>query len=504
MENVIKLSEIRVTYSGLISFLTGLISIATGLIFMVVVTRTLSIEEYGTWGVIIGLLAYGSILDSLVSVWSLRETARGVPSGKTATLLGTGIFSTGGIFIYIIVVFFVGLGESIDQNTLLFAAILIPTKFLMMNLTGINTGWKPQITSYANLISEVTKIISVLIFVLFLDMGVSGVILSILFASIMACIVHLIFGRTKIKNKINFEFLKKWLKLSWIPLYGKIATLLFATDVIIFTMISNSVEGVAFMTVALVIANLVSFAKPISSSVYSKLLESKKRNYLNKNISHLFYFMIPLAAISITFAKPALFVLNPFYDVAVPVVIFMTLRILFFSLSDIFIQFLRGIEEVDLKSESTFKDFIKSKLFYLSTIRIIHGSFYLVILVIILLLERNTLSHLELVIHWSIISLATTIPFAIYLYLLVKKNFNLLLDISRIFKFLLTSIVIFGLVFFLSEEFLEYNIDVFQFVPNLLLFVGMGVGGYLLITYLIDFQTRNLFNSIIGEIIKRK
>jgi len=100
--------------------------------------------------------------------------------------------------------------------------------------------------------------------------------------------------------------------------------------------------------------------------------------------------------------------------------------------------------------------------------------------------------------------LATTIPFAIYLYLLVKKNFNLLLDISRIFKFLLTSIVIFGLVFFLSEEFLEYNIDVFQFVPNLLLFVGMGVGGYLLITYLIDFQTRNLFNSIIGEIIKRK
>jgi hypothetical protein len=60
------------------------------------------------------------------------------------------------------------------------------------------------------------------------------------------------------------------------------------------------------------------------------------------------------------------------------------------------------------------------------------------------------------------------------------------------------------LVFFLSEEFLEYDIDVFQFVPNLLLFVGMGVGGYLLITYLIDFQTRNLFNSIIGEIIKRK
>ena len=50
----------------------------------------------------------------------------------------------------------------------------------------------------------------------------------------------------------------------------------------------------------------------------------------------------------------------------------------------------------------------------------------------------------------------------------------------------------------------EYNNDVFQFIPNLLLFVGIGVSGYLLITYLIDFKTRSLFSSIIGEIIKRK
>ena len=166
--------------------------------------------------------------------------------------------------------------------------------------------------------------------------------------------------------------------------------------------------------------------------------------------------------------------------------------------------FLRGIEKVDLKPESTFKDFIKSKLFSLTTIRIIHGGLYLVILVILLLLERDTVSQLELVIHWAIISLVSTIPFTIYLYLLVKKNFSFSLDISRIFKFLLTSIGIFGLVFFLSEEFLEYNNDVFQFIPNLLLLAGIGVGGYLLITYLIDFKTRSLVSSIIGEITKRK
>ena len=148
------MSGIRVTYSGLIALLTGLITLGTGLVFMVIVTRTLSIEEYGIFGVIIGLLVYGSVLDNLVSFWAIRETARGVKSGKTVALLGTGIFSTAGIFIYIIAAFIVGLGTDIDQNILLFAVILIPTKFLIKNLSGINVGWKPQILSYAHLISE--------------------------------------------------------------------------------------------------------------------------------------------------------------------------------------------------------------------------------------------------------------------------------------------------------------------------------------------------------------
>ena len=166
------MSEIRVTYSGLIALLAAFAGVGFGLIFMVIVTRTLSIEEYGTWGLIIGLLAYGGILDSLVHVWVIRETARGVKSGKTATLLGTGIFSTAGVFVYIIAAFIVGLETQIDQSILLFAVILLPTIFLMKNLNSMNQGWKPQITSYANLISESIKIPTVLIFLLFLDLGV--------------------------------------------------------------------------------------------------------------------------------------------------------------------------------------------------------------------------------------------------------------------------------------------------------------------------------------------
>ena len=85
---------------------------------------------------------------------------------------------------------------------------------------------------------------------------------------------------------------------------------------------------------------------------------------------------------------------------------------------------------------------------------------------------------------------------------MVRKNFSLSLDISRIFKFLLTSIGIFGLVFFLSEEFLEYNNDVFEFIPSVLCFVLLGIVGYLVLTYAVDSRTRKLFKAVIDEVKK--
>ena len=85
---------------------------------------------------------------------------------------------------------------------------------------------------------------------------------------------------------------------------------------------------------------------------------------------------------------------------------------------------------------------------------------------------------------------------------MVKKNFELSLDIFRILKFLLVSIGVFGGVYFLSEEFLEYNDNIFEFLPNLLIFVIMGIIGYLGLTYVIDSGTRKLFNAIIGEVKK--
>ena len=80
------MSNIRVTHTGLLSFLIAIITIFTGFVFTIILTRSLSQEEYGTWSLINGLFLYVMMGNTIISYWSTRETARKIESGKTTVL----------------------------------------------------------------------------------------------------------------------------------------------------------------------------------------------------------------------------------------------------------------------------------------------------------------------------------------------------------------------------------------------------------------------------------
>lgn len=493
-----KLSGIRVTYSGLISFVTGLLSIVTGLAFMLIVTRTLSIEEFGIWNLINGLLFYGLILDPIITYWTTRETARGIQSAKTS-ILSTGIFSFGGIFIYLFSILIVGLETDIDYSLFCIAIVLLPVRYLNKVLSGINAGWKPQILSYANFSSEVIKIPTAFLLVYFLEMGVIGVIFSYLIGFSISIIIQIIFAREKIKGEVKTIFLKKWIKLSWVTLYPRLSTIIYRSDIIVFTIITDSVIGIAYYSASLIIANIVGYANAISSSVYGKLLEGGKTKYIQDNIIRLFYFSIPLIAISIVFAKPALFTLNPEYEKAYVVVIFLTGQVFLMTLVNTFSTFLMGIEKVDVK-ESNFREFVKSKLFLMPTLSLIQFIIYLSTLVVTLILLSPNTPEIVLVKYWASISFISQIPLTIYLFLKIKQNFNLKIEIKIILKYVAGAVLSFGIIFFITDAYLEYNTNLIEFIPSLIILVLFGILGYLGITFVIDSKTRELTYSIINEL----
>lgn len=499
------MSGIRVTYSGLISFAIGLVSIVTGLIFTLIVTRQLTSDQLGTWTLIGGLLTYIIISESIISYWVTREVAQGIDSGKTA-IFASGVFSVGGIAIYLIVAFLGADQFKVDRNILYLSSILIPVIFLDRTLSAINLGWKPQAASYGSLVFETVKIPVGLILVYFLHLGVKGAILTSFCAYVLGIIILLIYARHKIRNAIKIEFIKKWMKLSWLTYYPQLANMISKFDILIYTVIVGSVTGLAYYTVAFTMASMVGQSGTISRALYSKLLEGdgNKREFLQENLIRVFYFMIPLTAISITFARSTLFALNPIYEIATLVAIIISIRMIFVTLTGVLYPALVGIERVDFDEKATFKDYFRSRLFSLPTIMIIQAGAYLIILSVgLLLLTSNKLNQIDFVTYWSLVTLITEIPFTVYLYLLVRKNFLLQIDYRIILKYCLISIVVFGSMYFLSSQLLEFKKSIFEFLPNLLSFVLLGTSLYLSITYFTDQRTKKLFNAIIKEIKNR-
>jgi len=217
----------------------------------------------------------------------------------------------------------------------------------------------------------------------------------------------------------------------------------------------------------------------------------------------MFYFAFPLAAMSYAFSRPALYALNPVYVEAIPVMLFLVPMIFLRTFAEQFSQALQGIEKVDGRENATFRDYLRSKLFYMPTVRIVQRGLYLVTLAIILfVMIPSTPDQIQLVVYWAIIALIIQIPYTGFLYLLIRKEFSLKIDKKALIKYFSTSVVVFGLTFALMEEYLVYKTSIFEFLPEFLLFVIIGIVGYLVITYLIDIRTRKLVKSIFNEIKK--
>lgn len=497
------MSGIRVTYSGLISFGINLSSVTTGLIFTLIVTRQLSQEEFGTWGLIGVLTGYMLIIEPIVSYWSVREVARGVDSGKTS-LLSSGMFSFISIPFYFVIVFFFGNETNIDLGILFFAAILIPVRFLRHVLSSINLGHSPQITAYSLLVFELVKIAFALILIYYFELGLFGVITTVFIASLAGVIYSIVRTRHKLKGKFNVNYLKNWLKLFWIPTYPQISKVIFTSDIVVFIIIVGSVADVAYWIAGIIIAAMILHSTNISKAVYSKLLEGGEKSHFQENFIRVLYFVFPLCAMVIVFARPSLFALNPNFEVVFPIVTFLTFFYFLQTIGAVFTQPLLGIEKIDLDKNASFKDYLKSKLFVLPTLRMIQRGGYLASLAILLVvLNPSVENKLDLIYYWSILAFLTHIPYPIILYRTIKKEFNPKLNKFAIGKYFFASIISFSIPYLLMEKYLIYNQSIFVFLPNLIPYVILGVMLYLGITYIIDSKTKKLVSSVILELKKQ-
>jgi len=498
------MSEIRVTYSGLVAFIIGILGIITGLVFTIIITRSLTLNEFGSWNIIGSLVGYPLVLGPIVWYWTTREVARGTQSGKTSTIT-ISFFSLIGIAIYLLIIYFFNQAADIEYFILLFALILIPSELFKQLFLSIGLAYKPHKVEIGVLIFELSKITLALTFLYVFQMGLVGVILAVSFSNVAAMIFVFFIIKEKIKGKFRIGYVKKWIKLWWIPTYPSLIGLINNLDVIIFTVLTGSVGGVAYWAATRAIAHIVHNSVKINKAVYPKLLAGGGKEFLQDNIVRITYFAFPLTAMSLAFAKPALFALNPVFLVAVPIIGILVFSSFSRTFSDIFEKALSGNEKVDIRKNANFKDYFRSKLVVVPFLRMIQRLSYISILAFVLFFVSPwSPSEVEMVTYWAIIALATHIPYTLCLYKMVRKEFSLKMKWRPMLKYLAASVLVFGIAFWSSEQYLKYEESIFVFLPYLLMFVIPTILGYLGLTYIVDKETRKLCNTVIKELKKGK
>jgi hypothetical protein len=495
------LSNIRVTYSGLISLVLGLSSTVTGLIFILIVTRSLSQTELGVWTLIGGLFTYVLVLEPIISYWSLRQVARGNETGKTA-IISSGIFSIFGLIGYVLISFLVFEKTNTPIDILLYAIPLVPLHFLNRTISTVALGWKPQLDAYGIVILDLVKIPTAIIFIYYLDLGIIGVINSMIISYSITITILVYLSRERFRNKFSMSYVKSWLKFSWIPIFSRLPGMI-VFDVMIFSVITGSVTGLAYWTTALAASSLTRHTNQLAKALYGKLLGGGKKQHMQENLQLFLYFSFPFMAISITFSKSILFALNPIYAIGSLIVIILTLRSFLSNLDHIFLSALKGIETVDVKDESTFKDYINSNLFKIPKIRFIHKIVYWTTLSLGLYLFINIIEkEVELIVLWALITLFSQLPFTFYFFLKTKRQIPFNVDFKRIVKYILATLVIYIPTFIFVENYFIHEVSIFEFLPKLIGLIILTFSAYVLLTYVIEKNSRKLINMVILELKK--
>jgi O-antigen/teichoic acid export membrane protein len=496
------LSNIRLTYSGLITFALLLVSIVTGLIFTLIVTRKLDQIEFGLWSLIGSVVAYSLIFAPISNYWVRRHIARGEEEAVTG-IISALIFASGGIVIYFIATLFISEFSDSNYYILILAVTLVPFSYVLRSLNSIAGSYKPQVTAYSMLVFELTKIPLGYLLVYVADMGIEGAILTSVFSYITQVIVYVILLRKKLQGKFNVKTFRHWIKLSWLPVIGTLYDKIMYLDATIFTLMTGSVIGVAYVGISRVIGNLVSNTSAISIGLDPKLLATPNKKYVESMLDLTLLFAIPLFSFSIIFAKPGLWILNPIYVDGVLVVYLWSIIHLTVVIYGIFTGALSGFERVDVGFKAGVKQYLKSKLFSIPLVFIIGNSAYIVMLVVVfwqsIQLEWNVI---DTIYWWGIMGVIYNVGILVTFWNMTSKMISFKFPLKKTAKYVLSAIATSIISHMALTEYLEYKKEIMEFIPSMIPHILFFIGMYFGLMLLLDKEFRVLVKQIFQELKK--
>jgi len=391
---------IRLRYVGLVSYVSQLFSVLTGTLFILLVTRNLAVGEFGEWKIASLLISYFTFISSVIPYWVTRFRARGYKS-STITGLILNIFLSIPFSIGVILTIpFLTKTLSIDSNILYIATLYVPATYVLNLLTAHAGAIHPEAVAYSSMLFESAKLILGYTLIQIFRISLSVVMIVVLLAMLIQLSFLLPLAFQDLRNPIDWEMAKKWIKMSWIQVYSSGGGILMNFDMLLLVTLVKSEEAAALFSVGMVFSNLISYSRSLASGLYPKLLEKSGGIDESEETFRLaLLFAIPSTLGILALSPSLLYLFKPDYAVAEHTLRIMALATLLNVPSFILTTILAGVEKKDIETTS-FRELVRSSLFTASSFLYIHSAVSLPLIYILITSAMAFCSGYDLVV-WS-------------------------------------------------------------------------------------------------------
>jgi hypothetical protein len=486
------LGEVGLRYPGFILFASRLLSVVTGMLFVIIVTRNLSSYEFGVWGNMGDLLAYFTLVAYMMPFWSKRFLARGYSEAAktgvvTNLLICAPMLASYAIFLPSILAI-LGVREDYLLAYMLIS-LQIPETYVISAFESILHIKRPQGMGYGLLVYETFKLAAAYVLVFHLGLGLLGAV----YAVIMAYGAQILFYFTLIREyllmgKVRWSYVREWVKGSFLNLYEAAGGRIYAIPLIMLFAYGGGAAR-AFYGAARTVAGIIGYSSSLALGLYPRLLVKADSKDASTVLNTVLMFALPMAAGAIALSDSYMVLLNPIYEAARPILIILSIQMLFLSLSSVFDQIVLGVEGFDGGARISLLDISKSRAFKLFSLPYVFSALTIPSTFVALAFYGENPLNSAMAISF-ILAVSDIAQFYIK-YKLVEGCLKLEISNYSIIKFVFSCLIMTIILLILPHP---------TTIRNALVMTVFGALIYLSILYAIDKETRKLVFQILNKI----
>lgn len=483
---------IRLQYSGLVIFGARMLSVATGMIFTLLVTRNTTKVEAGIWANVFDLTAYFVLLAGALPFWSVRFVARGKEGALKTGLVANIILALISLGIYVPLIPTVTLALSVPEAYLtiyLVASAQIVELYLINALEAGLRAEKPEAIGYGLLIEEVCKIILAYFLIAKFLNPLLGAIISLVMAVFIQIAYYVKLSLGEFSDKIQWNYLREWLKGSVVNIYYLVGTQI-AAILLILLFVFGGQEARGEYWAAATIANIISYSIYLSFALYPKMLAENSLKHVQTSLKMVLMFAIPMTAGVLAIPIPLLIILGQTYMDVAPLLFVLAIDSFIATVSSFYISVVFGVEKLDEEAKIPLRQLMKSNIFKIYCLPYVHAAISLPIAYLVLT-NLSIGQPLTAAVYVAITNMATRFAMFLVLYVIVYKTARTKIPSKSIAKYVFASAVMAIVLFLIPYERSSY------FSLGM---VALGAIIYFGLLMAIDKETRKLVGTIWQEI----